>query len=1283
MTHRSSTRLCLTAASLLFLLVRAVSAQTADTGAVIGTVTDSSGAVVPGADVEIAREATNEARRFITNDAGQYNFPSLLPGAYRITVRHAGFTAAAVAVEVAVGKSVLADIVLKVGSATEIVEVVESGRTELQTIDAAVGNMVTSSELTRLPTVQRNALELVNMGVGTVPATGTSGQYYGRGSSVAGSRGDQNTVTVDGVDTTDRYTSASRGISSIDLPVDAIEEFRSTTVNPNALTGSSSSGGYFTFTTRRGTNEIHGSAYWYHQNDNLNANTWTRNRLGQRNPELKDNRLGARLGGPLIKNRTFLFGFYEARRFPQSADGVRIVPTDSFRQGILRFRDAAGNVVNYDLRASTLCGPSNSNSCDPRGIGISPLVRSYLNNVYPAGNDPTIGDGLNTIGFRSPADISTTVDTAVARLDHNFSSTWRLNGSYIFQRQRLRDTTQLEFDKTVVNGGLKSLSGTPRDPRNIAISVTGQLSPMLMNEVRLGWNRQDYATSSSLPRQQIAGAGTPLDLGSTLLDDPGDPNADRARPQFIKQRNWSFGDNVNWVAGQHILQFGFVSERRTFLNARPDRLPFNTVPVAQIRAGQFITVAATDRPPTCAANQANCLRTADVTNWNTLYGTLLGMWDNTQVLTIRNGQGRPTGEFFATNDSLSWHHELRAMDTWRVNQSLTINYGLNVTISTPWADRQNREFFIADTAGNLIHPKDLIRQKAAAADQGKPLNPTIEYLPRSSVHRAMYPTSTQAGPRAGAAWNPSFQGGLLGKLFGDRKTVLRGGYSLVFDRILATGVITSQISSNEILNSSSSIQRPTCDLLGSPGPGCIVGQSPFRLGVDGSVIAPAPKPTVTVPYVPAARATGQSFGVTAARAIDPDLSPGYVHGVDFTLQRELPANMVMEMGWIGRYGRNLMSSFNLNAAPINLRDMSGKSSQTFAQAFDSIATELRRGVPAAQVTPQPWFDNVFGTNGTRTIAAAGSAGFINGRLSDLFLNTIDPRLLGLGVPTVLNQQFDRMSWISSGSWSNYNALFFSVEKRFSKGLQLNANYTWAHGLDTSSNTADANASAWSTPFNPGFDYADSLSDLRHVFKLYGFYELPSLKKSRLFSGWYTSFIYIARSGFPVPVTQGGDVFGSPAIFGSTTESVPGVKSLPAGGGLHEGVAGSRGVGTSGNPATRGTGLNLFADPAVVFNSLRPFLLSQDTRSARGSIRGLGFWNLDTSLGKSTAITERVKMTFAADFFNIFNHPGFADPSLSLLSSTSFGVISSQLTGNASRGDFAGPRRIQFGLRFDF
>src|SRR5262249_53288339 len=144
-----------------------------------------------------------------------------------------------------------------------------------------------------------------------------------------------------------------------------------------------------------------------------------------------------------------------------------------------------------------------------------------------------------------------------------------------------------------------------------------------------------------------------------------------------------------------------------------------------------------------------------------------------------------------------------------------------------------------------------------------------------------------------------------------------------------------------------------------------------------------------------------------------------------------------------------------------------------------------------------------------------------------------------------------------------------------------------------------------------------------------------------------------------------------------------VTAPPSGGGLHSGIRGSGGIGTTGNPATGGTGLSLFADPAAVFGSLRPFLIGQDTRTSRGSFRGLGFWNLDFSVGKSTTITERVKMSFAADFFNIFNHPDFADPSLSLINATSFGVISSQLTGNAARGDFAGPRRVQLGLRFDF
>ncbi len=1264
-------------------LVRVAYAQTSNTGLIIGTVTDSSGSVVQKADVELAGVGTNIINRTQTNEDGQYTFSNLQPGDYRISVSSPGFRTTTLELKVLVGKSALRDLVLQVGEVGENVEVKVGARAELQTVDSSIGDTLGGQVITRLPTVQRNALELAQLQVATLPATGTSGQYYGRGGAVGGIRGDQNSILVDGIDTTERFTSAARGMSSLDLPVDAIEEFRSTTINPNAVTGATSSGGVFSFATRRGTNDFHGAAYWYHQNDNLNSNTWTRNRQGQVNPEMKDNRYGGRIGGPLFKNKTFFFGFYEGRRFPNSTDAVRIVPTATMRQGILQFRDAPGAIISYDLATSTLCGSTRTLRCDPRGLGISPLIRQYFD-FYPTGNDPTVGDGLNTIGFRSPVDTSSNSETAIARLDHNFSSNWRLATSFIYQRQRFMTSGQLELERNITGGNsLETLEGSPRDPRNVSVALTGQISPNLVNELRLGWNRQDFATSASVARVQLPAAGVALDLGTTLLDDPGDPPANRARPQFTRQRHWSVTDNVTWTRGNHILQFGFSTERRLFFNARPDRLPLSTSPLAQIRSGQFVTIAANQRPPTCSGSQTNCLRSADVTRWNTLYGTILGIWDNTQMLVIRNGQGSPTGEAFASNESLSWHNEIRGMDTWRINQSWTVNYGVNVLIETPWADKENREYFIAHAVtGELIRPKEIIRVKAEAADRGQTFNVPIAYIPRETAGRKMYPRVVEVGPRVGAAWNPSFTSGPLGFLLGDRKSVLRGGYSLLFDRVLATVTITSQISSNEILNSSASILAPNCGFAGTPGPGCAAGV-PFRIGVDGTPSVPQVSPTVAVPFVPASRTATTAFGVTAARALDPDFAVGKVHGSNFTLQREWPSNIVTEVGWIGRYGRRLPANFNLNAVPINLKDMSGLSNQTFAQAFDAVASELRRGVAANQVTAQPWFENNFGANQTRAIAAAATSNFTAGQVGALFVNTLDPRLLALGKPTVMNQQFDRMSWQTTGSWSNYNAFFASVGKRTTLGLSVNANWTWSHGLDTSSNTADANGAAWSTPYDPGFDYGDALSDVRHVFKLYGNYDLPYRGRNKALNGWYTSYVFLARTGLPISVTQGGDLFGSSAIFGSTTESVPAIGPLDTGGGVHSGVAGSNGVGVTGNSATGGSGLNLFADPAAVFNKFRPFLISQDRRTNRGQIRGLGFWNLDLSVGKATSITETVNLTFAADFFNIFNHPVFTDPSLSILTPASFGVISSQLTGNPARGDFAGPRRIQFGLRLEF
>ena len=203
-----------------------------------------------------------------------------------------------------------------------------------------------------MPSLNRDATTLILLQPLVTPRSNDEAT----GGQVAGARGDQNTFLIDGGDATSNtdgngayntgFVGEPRAV--VPTPAESLEEFQVATNNQNA-TFSRSAGGQVNMITRRATNELHGSAYWFHQNDNLNANLWSRNRLGQEDPELKDNRYGFTLGGPIIKGKTFIFGHFEERRFPQAGERLRLVPTDTFKQGILRFRDASGNVVSYDL----------------------------------------------------------------------------------------------------------------------------------------------------------------------------------------------------------------------------------------------------------------------------------------------------------------------------------------------------------------------------------------------------------------------------------------------------------------------------------------------------------------------------------------------------------------------------------------------------------------------------------------------------------------------------------------------------------------------------------------------------------------------------------------------------------------------------------------------------------------------------------------------------------------------------------------------------------------------
>ena len=221
-----------------------------------------------------------------------------------------------------------------------------------------------------------------------------------------------------------------------------------TVTNPNASFGRSA-GGQVTLVSPQGGNQFHGAGYWYHQNDNLNANSWSNNRVGIPKKELKDNRGGFAVNGPFWKDRTFFFGNYEVRRFPQSTTFTRLVPTDSLRNGILTFIDASGHAAAYQLGTSTKCGSTGNLACDPRALGISPTVKAMFASL-PTGNDISLGDGLNTTGFRGTANTSLKADAVTFRLDHKITDRMQFMGRYSYQRNLAPELVQAAIDSEYI-----------------------------------------------------------------------------------------------------------------------------------------------------------------------------------------------------------------------------------------------------------------------------------------------------------------------------------------------------------------------------------------------------------------------------------------------------------------------------------------------------------------------------------------------------------------------------------------------------------------------------------------------------------------------------------------------------------------------------------------------------------------------------------------------------------------------------------------------------------------
>ncbi len=266
--------------SLVVLCPSQASAQSATTGAVMGTVSDPQQAAIAGAKVVLQNININQSYEETSASSGQYSFPAVVPGTYKVTATMKGFRTVTIPnIVVEVAKSYTVDMKMELGEVSEVVEVAAGAQVELQTTDATVGIVLPAAEIERFPALTRQVNELLTLQPGATP-TG----------EITGARNDQSSFMLDGIDVTNNSVG---GLGSYAfLPIDSVEEFRVGVANPEAQFGRGA-GGQVSLISRSGTDQYHGAVYWYHQNDELNANSWDNNRLKFTNPELKDNRFGA------------------------------------------------------------------------------------------------------------------------------------------------------------------------------------------------------------------------------------------------------------------------------------------------------------------------------------------------------------------------------------------------------------------------------------------------------------------------------------------------------------------------------------------------------------------------------------------------------------------------------------------------------------------------------------------------------------------------------------------------------------------------------------------------------------------------------------------------------------------------------------------------------------------------------------------------------------------------------------------------------------------------------
>jgi hypothetical protein len=1199
-----------------------------------GAVTDAQGAVVTGAIVTITNTDTSAVRKEATDETGVYRILQVVPGPYKIEVQKPGFQTKITSLALQVDAPATLNVQLDVGQTSNVVNV-NAETTQINTENASVGNPFTETQIQQLPLQTRNVVSLLAI----QPGVSSGGQ-------VLGSRPDQNNVILDGADVNDNR--GANGFNSVlPIPLDSIQEFRTTIAGQGADEGHSA-GGQVAIVTKSGSNSFHGSLYEYNRNTDYEANDFFSNKSGIARPALIRNQYGASLGGPIKKNKLFFFYNYEGRKDRSQGTKSDTVPSATFREGIVEVL-LKGQTTPLQLT------PAQVQAIDPLGIGEDPSVLALMQQ-YPQGNNPSQssdkGLNFNVLTFNAPSPLNYHVQ--VGKIDYTINSknTFSVRGT-------LTGDSQVAASEQFP--GQQPSSESQNNSRGVSARETYVITSTLVNAFNFGYTRVGTATTGNLNVIPTVGF-------TALQATPSGSSRIAPTPNIT--------DDLTWNHGRHTIQAGF-----NFHQAQNITTNYRNEPGFSFSSSNLLNLGNDITGDVLAYIQKTTPGAALNSNSNVIsaFGTMLGI-ENAASATYNygiNGQAIPFGTP-VTRNFISNSPEFYVQDSWKAKSNLTITGGLRYSIyGVPY--EANGVEVVPTTPLN-----EYFAQRQAAGLYGIPNweLPTafVTYGVGGKVNNgpAYYPTDYKNfAPRLGLAYQPK---GDLERILG-KGSVLRAGAGIVYDNY--GNAMASAFSSGASPGLATQVQNPV--------------NTNFTNSNRYPVLSPLSPPSGgSFPYTPPLIVGGfnQFTGVAS------DLKAPYEYVLNANYARPLPKHMSIEIGYAGRLAHRAIVDQDFAQPLTNFVDP--KSGQSWQQATTILANMYYSGLTTAQVKANP---NLVPTLPFAQDLLPGLAGhYIPGSASaNLFydayaeyagswgdtMNDVDRIrqtnggcIVITGCNTFYPMQGSGLeSYVNAGEGS-YHALTVSLRRTVSHGIGYDFNYTLSHAIDngSSSETSDGQTSALQNAFCPRCGMGPSDFDARHQITADAVIELPVGKGKSLagniptwldqvIGGWQVTTLFTFRTGTPLTCTASG-------VYNSNYNEVSNCIL---------------------NPSLSSPPVNKLQIDQLGFQNAFPntgygadFVPEYpNTSGYRGIMRGWNNWNDDAAVGKFFKLPkEGMRLQLRGEAYNLFNHEIFSNPSLSisqLPGTTTTGAVAQY--GSSTFGEIkssaSSPRVLQVAMRLTF